>query len=136
MYTVHMTSHGRHLYSLNDVLVILMVKSTFLVEVSLLLISYFFYFLFSLLKITGWSFLLLIFQFWSLFFPYLILFFNQFVKVLFAFNLVLQFQFIIYYFFQFDPCYLISKFFHCPVCESFIIFYFHHSIQFYGVLYF
>jgi hypothetical protein len=122
------------LKNLDDKCVSLVVKFALLVEVGLSLTSHFF--LSYLLKIIGWFSLLLIFQLWLLFFRYLILFLNHFVKKLFVFNLVLQFQFVIYYFFQFDPCYLISKFFLCPVCESFIVFQFHHSIQFYGVLFF
>jgi hypothetical protein len=130
-HAVHTSLDERHLCFLGDVHVPLIVKSVFLVEVGFLLARHFFL-LSPLSKIICWSFLFLIFQLRSLFFWYLILFLNHFVKVLFVFNSNLLYII----FFQFDPCWLISKFFPCPVCESFIVFQFYHLIQFYGVLFF
>jgi hypothetical protein len=60
----------------------------------------FFFLLYPSLKITSWSFLLLIFQLQYLFFRFLFCSW-LFYKSLTIFNLLPWFQFIIYYFFQF-----------------------------------
>jgi len=58
-------------------------------------------------KNTDFSFLFLVFQFQSLFFWFLIFILIHFIKVLFVFNLVIQLQFLIWYFFHFGPYYFI-----------------------------
>jgi hypothetical protein len=80
----------------------------------LFLFSFFFLFF---LKITIWSFWLLVVQLQSLFFWFLIFGLNLFVKVLFIFNFIILFQFIKYYILQFDP---ISNFLPWLFCKSFL----------------
>jgi hypothetical protein len=61
-------------------------------------------------KMTVYSSLYLMFQIQSLFFWFWFWFFCYFLKVLFVFNFFRQFQFDIYYFFQFGPYFFYFQF--------------------------
>jgi len=60
--------------------------------------GFFFYFLSPPLKNTHWFSLFLVFHFQTLFFWFLIFFHASFIHILFVFNLVLQLQFVIFFF--------------------------------------
>jgi len=96
------------------------------------------FFLFSsLLKITAWSYLLMVFQLQSLFFWFLIFILSSFVEVLFVFNFIIQSQFTKYCIFQFGLYFFyFIIFFPWPFYKSFIGFQFYSSIQIDGIIFF